>query len=291
MISQFISGISCLIYMKAKFPILKMQPGEWAWNGHCVATLCHMGVPMGLQYSITAIGSVILQAAVNNLGSNAVASITAANRISMFIVCPFDALGSTMATYGGQNVGAMELGRVKEGLKSATILGLCYAIIAFLSCSLLENISCFCSCPQMRQPSSQMHGLSCSIQSCFYFPLALVNIVRFLIQGMGFSIFAILAGVMEMLARSIVAFTLVPAIGFLGACFASPFAGSWRMYSSSRPSSMCIKTAKEVCCTHSTIIFSHQKRTEPIRPFLMPFSRLLRLWICNNHQTICWLHP
>ena len=223
-ISQFISGISCLIYMKAKFPILKMQPGEWAWNGHCVATLCHMGVPMGLQYSITAIGSVILQAAVNNLGSNAVASITAANRISMFIVCPFDALGSTMATYGGQNVGAMELGRVKEGLKSATILGLCYAIIAFFVLLFAGKylLLLFLSANETAIIADARTFLL--IQSCFYFPLALVNIVRFLIQGMGFSIFAILAGVMEMLARGIVAFSLVPAIGFLGACFASPFA-------------------------------------------------------------------
>ena len=209
---------------EAKFPILKMQPGEWAWNRHCVATLCHMGVPMGLQYSITAIGSVILQAAVNNLGSNAVASITAANRISMFIVCPFDALGSTMATYGGQNVGAMELGRVKEGLKSATILGLCYAIIAFFVLLFAGKylLLLFLSANETAIIADARTFLL--IQSCFYFPLALVNIVRFLIQGMGFSIFAILAGVMEMLARSIVAFSLVPAIGFLGACFASPFA-------------------------------------------------------------------
>ncbi len=223
-ISQFISGLSCLLYMKAKFPIIKMQPGDWAWNNRCIATLCHMGVPMGLQYSITAIGSVILQAAVNNLGSNAVAAITAASRLSMFMVCPFDALGSTMATYGGQNVGAKELGRVKEGAKAATILGLSYAVIALIILLFTGKYLLLLFLSASETAIIADAKLFLIIQSCFYFPLALVNIFRFLIQGMGFSLFAIIAGVMEMIARSVVAFALVPSIGFLGACFASPFA-------------------------------------------------------------------
>jgi Na+-driven multidrug efflux pump len=223
-ISQGVSGVGCLLYMIFKFPMLKMQPGEWNWDSHFAATLCHMGVPMGLQYSITAIGSVILQTAVNGLGSDAVASITAANRISMFIVCPFDALGSTMATYGGQNVGAMKLPRLKEGAKAATLLGLAYAILAFVALYFLGKylLLLFLSPEEVVIISNA--NLFLRIQAMFYFPLALVNIMRFLIQGMGFSIFAILAGVMEMIARTVVAFTLVPAIGFLGACFAGPLA-------------------------------------------------------------------
>ena len=226
-ISQFISGLSCLIYIEKKFSILRIQKGEWAWNSHCVNVLCRMGVPMGLQYSITAIGSVILQTAVNGLGSNAVASITAANRITMFIVCPFDALGSTMATYGGQNVGAMELKRLKEGLKAATIIGYAYSIIALVALYFFSDylLLLFLSADEVAILADAKHFLL--IQACFYFLLTMVNSFRFLIQGMGFSFFAIIAGVMEMIARSVVAFTLVPSIGFLGACFASPLA--WLM--------------------------------------------------------------
>ena len=101
-------------------------------NKTYMMTLCGMGVPMGLQYSITAIGSVILQSAVNSLGSDAVAAMTAGSKIGMFFCCPFDALGSTMATYGGQNVGAKKLDRVSEGLKAASILGCAYAVLAFV---------------------------------------------------------------------------------------------------------------------------------------------------------------
>lgn len=223
-ISQFVSGFSCLLYMRSKFTILRTNKGDWKWNPHCVGVLCRMGVPMGLQYSITAIGSVILQTAVNGLGSNAVASITAANRITMFMACPFDALGSTMATYGGQNVGAMKLKRVKDGLKSATFIGFVYSL---LSLGILYFFSRFLLLLFLSPSEVTILAnarLFLLIQACFYFFLAIVNIFRFMIQGMGFSFFAILAGVMEMVARALVAFTLVPSVGFLGACFASPLA-------------------------------------------------------------------
>ena len=110
-VSQLISGVLCLFYMIKRYEILHITKEEWKINTHHMKVLCGMGIPMGLQYSITAIGSVILQTAVNGLGSLAVASVTAAGKVSMFFCCPFDAMGSTMATYGGQNVGAKKLDR------------------------------------------------------------------------------------------------------------------------------------------------------------------------------------
>lgn len=112
------------------------EKDEINFEGRQAIILCNMGIPMGLQYSITAIGSVILQTAVNSLGSQAVASVTAAGRISGFSCCPFDALGSTMATYAGQNVGAGKLDRVGKGLKPASFIGGIYALIAFFVLSL-----------------------------------------------------------------------------------------------------------------------------------------------------------
>ena len=117
-ISQGISAVLCLIYMIRHYPILHMKNGEWKPDGRMLGTLCSMGIPMGLQYSITAIGSVVLQTAVNSLGSMAVAAVSTGSKVSMFFCCPFDALGGTMATYAGQNVGAKKLDRVKEGLKA-----------------------------------------------------------------------------------------------------------------------------------------------------------------------------
>lgn len=106
-----------LDFYEKRYSILKFEKDELKINRHCIRRLCYMGIPMGLQYSITAIGSVILQTAVNGLGSLVVAAVTAGGKISMFLCCPFDALGSTMATYAGQNVGANKLDRVNEGIK------------------------------------------------------------------------------------------------------------------------------------------------------------------------------
>lgn len=223
-ISQAVSGIGCLIYSRRKFAILHTNEDERRINTSYMKTLCGMGVPMGLQYSITAIGSVILQSAVNTLGSNAVASMTAGSKISMFFCCPYDALGSTMATYGGQNVGAKKMERIRDGLKSCSILGIGYSVVAFAVLFFTGgNLAAFFVENAKAEIIQNVH-LFLIINSAFYIPLAFVNIVRFLIQGMGYSKFAILAGVFEMVARALVGFAFVPVFGYPAACFASPVA-------------------------------------------------------------------
>jgi putative MATE family efflux protein len=223
-ISQGISGVGCLLYSWKKFEILHADAEEKKINISYMKTLCNMGVPMGLQYSITAIGSVILQSAVNTLGSDAVAAMTAGGKIGMFFCCPFDALGSTMATYGGQNVGAKKMDRISKGLKSCSVLGISYAILAFVILFFAgERLALFFVETAEADIISNVH-LFLIINSAFYIPLAFVNIVRFLIQGIGYSKLAILAGVFEMAARTLVGFALVPQFGFVAACFASPVA-------------------------------------------------------------------
>ena len=129
-----------------------------------------------------------------------------------------------MATYGGQNVGAKRLDRVSQGLKSCVILGVGYSVIAlgivFLFATPLELM--FLDASEVEIMAQARIFLIINV--CFFIPLALVNIVRFLIQGMGFPKFAVFAGVFEMIARAFVGFFLVPVLGFMAACFASPAA-------------------------------------------------------------------
>ena len=223
-ISQAVSGIGCLIYSWKKFEILHPDAEERRWNSSYMKTLCGMGVPMGLQYSITAIGSVILQTATNTLGSSAVAAVTAAGKVCNFLACPYDAMGSTMATYGGQNVGAGKLDRLDKGLASCVLLGAVYAVIAVLIAVFGGGLLAQLFVDGSEQEIIHQVRQFLIWNTAFYFPLALVNIVRFLIQGMGFASFAILAGVLEMVARSLAGFVLVPMIGFTGVCLGSPIA-------------------------------------------------------------------
>lgn len=223
-VSQAIAGLACLIYMRKKFTILKLSRDECRWSRDYAGKLCNMGIPMGLQYSITAIGSVILQSAVNGIDSNAVAAVTAGGKVGMLLVCPFDAMGSTMATYGGQNVGAGDLDRVDKGLKDCCLLGLLYSLFALTVVYLFgRNLLLLF----LDAGETQIIGNAYSfirMNSLFYFPLALVNIVRFLIQGMGYSRLAVFAGAFEMLARALAGFLLVPHFGFSAVRFANPLA-------------------------------------------------------------------
>lgn len=223
-IAQAVSGIACLIFMAKRYEVLHMTREEAKPDGNIIKILCGMGIPMGIQYSITAIGSVVLQTAVNGLGSMAVAAVTAGSKIGMFFCCPYDALGSTMATYGGQNIGARKLDRIGEGLRAAVIMGGVYSVIALIVLVLFGKPLGLLFLDESRTEILGQVHLFLIVNSAFYFPLALVNIVRFLIQGMGYSKLAVLAGVCEMFARSFVGFCLVPMFGYLAVCFASPCA-------------------------------------------------------------------
>ena len=225
--SQAVSGIACLFYMRKKYPVLRMTKEERRLDLHSCGVLCAMGIPMGLQYSITAIGSIVLQSSVNALGSLYVAAVAAGTKVYQLLACPFDAMGATMATYCGQNVGACRLDRLSKGIRSCALLGLSYSAIAF--CAMLRFAP---QCALLFLDPGETDAAALTelaaqyilIQSAFFFPLSLVNIVRFSIQGMGFSPFAILAGVLEMAARTGVGLVLVPMFGYTAACFASPAA-------------------------------------------------------------------
>lgn len=225
--AQGVSGVACLFFMVKKYPILHMSSQERRLDLHSCAVLCSMGIPMGLQYSITAIGSIVLQSAVNSLGSLYVAAVAAGTKMFHLLACPFDAMGATMATYCGQNVGACKLDRLGKGVRDCTILG--------LGCSILMLVAMLLFAPQCAMlfldPGEVETALLVELTSqytiiitAFFFPLALVNILRFSIQGMGYSAFAILAGVLEMVARTAVGLLLVPRLGYVAACFASPAA-------------------------------------------------------------------
>ena len=131
-IAQFISGIACYVYMKKKTDILTFEHDEKRFQKiHCLKLL-QLGLPMAMQFSITAIGSVVIQSAVNTLGSDVVAAVTAAIKISIMLTQPLETLGLTMATYGGQNLGAYKIERIFQGLKVSCIIGAIYCVFAFI---------------------------------------------------------------------------------------------------------------------------------------------------------------
>ena len=223
-LAQGVSGIICLWYMYRKFSVLHASREEWRPEFSYMGKLCYIGIPMGLQYSVTAIGTLVLQAAVNGLGAAVVAGVTAGQKINAFIQCPLEALGQTMAPYAGQNMGAEKYDRIGKGLKSAVGMGFAVSVLCFVLAIFFGK-----QLTMLFVDASETTIISYSYQFLLYCTggyclLTLVNTVRFTIQGMGFSVFAILSGIMEMIARILAATVVVQMIGFAGTCLAHPMA-------------------------------------------------------------------
>ena len=224
-VSQLLSGLGCVIVMIRRFPILRLTKEDRRFSVKRASSMLGIGLPMGLQFSITAIGSVVVQWSVNGLGVNAVAAVSAAIKLSMFFACVFDALATTMATYAGQNTGARRLDRVRQGLRAASWIGMVYCVAA-LGVVLLfgdKMLGLFIDGGE-NAVVMDLAFRYLKINAAFYIPLLFVNILRLCIQGMGFTRVAMFAGLSEMVARSAVALWVVPAVGFTGACFANPAA-------------------------------------------------------------------
>ncbi len=228
LLSQLISGVLCLFYIARHLPLLRLTRGDLKPSWRIMGHLLSMGLPMGMQYSITAIGSILLQTSVNSLGSSAMAAMTAGGKVSMFAVCPFDAIGSTAATFAGQNIGAGKPDRVREGVRDAGLLGVLYSCAALVVLAFFGgNLTTLFLDTQDPQAMSEILPLSRQYLLCnafFYVPLLFVNLLRFTIQGVGYPSLAVLAGVFEMVARGIFGLCLVPMLGFNAVCFASPAA-------------------------------------------------------------------
>lgn len=228
LVSQLVSGILCLVYMAKRFPILRLEKENLKFQRYFARRLLVMGLPMGLQYSVTAIGSILLQTAVNGLGSVAMAAVTASGKVINLFACPYDAMGTTAATYAGQNLGAGKLDRVNTGVKDCAILGTLYALVALAAMyfggapmsGLFLDSKDVDSAAQILPLAREL----LVVNAAFYTALMGVNLFRFTIQGLGYSNLAVIAGVFEMIARGGVALGLVPVLGFTAVCYASPAA-------------------------------------------------------------------
>lgn len=222
--SQGLSAVLCYIYMYRKFEILQGTPKERRFQSKLAKTLLYIGVPMGLQFSITAIGSIMLQSANNALGTACVAAFTSAMRIKMFFICTFESLGIAMATYSGQNYGAGKPERVWLGIKASALMMIVYAAFTFVL--LMVGAKYFALI--FVDPSETEILLDTELFlhiSCMFFPmLGLLCILRYTIQGVGYTNLAMFSGVAEMIARILVSIYAVPAFGFIAVCYGDPMA-------------------------------------------------------------------
>ena len=223
-VSQLAAGVACLVYIRRRVPALRLSKRQLRPDLRRMGAIAGIGLPMGLQFSITAVGSIMVQSAVNGLGAVSVAAVSAGSRVHNIVAAPLDTAGVAMATYCGQNLGAGRPERIKQGLRTMTLVCFIYCGLAFLVnyfggtaiATLFLDASEKTILAQVRTYLVTMGGA--------YPLLALIFLFRNGLQGMGFSAQAMGAGAAELLARALVAFGLVEPMGFHAVCLANPIA-------------------------------------------------------------------
>ena len=222
--AQLLSGLLCLRVIFSKYDVLRIRGEEWKPDAACLGRLSGIGLPMGLQFSITAIGSLIMQTAVNGLGTVAVAAIGAGSKVYTMFVCPFDAMGATVATWCGQNLGARRLDRVRQGVRISMLSMTVYAVVALFAVRLVGRamIGLFIDSGETAVIDRAVQYLNMVV--LFFIPLLTIFVLRNGLQGLGYSRIAMFAGLFELAGRAFVAFALVGPYGFDGAILANPAA-------------------------------------------------------------------
>jgi len=223
-LAQAISAIVYFIYMYRKYPVLHIKRKDCKIEFAIIKRLLLIGIPMSVQLSITAVGAIVVQSAVNSLGSIVVAGVTASSRIQGVMIQAPEAMGITMATFAGQNFGAGKIDRIKKGMQQSMVLMAGYSVIAFLILHFLGGAltSLFVQGenPELIYYTTQIMSLN----GLFYMALGVLLILRNIIQGMGYATAAMIAGVGELVGRVFIALVLVRRWGFEAVRWSNPTA-------------------------------------------------------------------
>ena len=223
-VSQGVSGLLCLLYIIKAVPELHLSRDDWKYRPYLAKNQISVGIPMGLQYSITAIGAMMVQSALNILGAYAVAAFTAGQKVDNIFSQAYVALGTAMATYNAQNVGAGNVQRVREGFRSANIIGVTYAIITGAILIFWGKYFAYLFISDNIDSVLPMVDTYVKCVGFFTIPLHFVNVLRNGIQGMGYGLLPMMSGVAELVGRGVTAVVAAHKRSYVGACLASPAA-------------------------------------------------------------------
>lgn len=223
-IAQGVSAFLCLIYLVKKYPILHLKREDFRISFQSFGRLLALGIPMGLQFSITAIGTTIVQGAVNVYGEVYMAGFSAAGKLQNLITTVFVAFGATIATYVGQNRGAGKLDRVKTGVRYTQFMILAWSVVTM---ALVYFCGKYMTWLFISPSETEVVNVSVmyfrTVFWCYPF-LGSIFLYRNTLQGMGYGLVPMLGGVFELAARSAIVLLVAGRTSFAGVCLADPAA-------------------------------------------------------------------
>jgi len=223
-VAQFVSVCACLTLIARKIPMLRLRREDWRLRRGELAESARVGLTMGFQMSIIAIGTLVLQTAINSLGASAVAAFTAAARVDQLAVAPLNSFGLAMATYVAQNRGAGQWRRVRVGVFRVSLISAGLAVLLGA-----VNIAFGTSIARLFVGNGANAIVAMAhqyliISGMLYVFLSLLFVLRNTLQGLGVTSVPTVGGIMELVVRSVAGLVLVRYLGFTGVCLAAPLA-------------------------------------------------------------------
>ena len=225
-IAQGLSAVLCFVYIYRKVHWLWPRKGEWKVSREATRFQMRVGIPMSLQFAITASGTMIMQAAVNLFGSTAVAGFTAANKMGNLLTQGMPSMGQAIASYSGQNFGYGDVGRVKKGVRAALLILVVYALIAMAVgyFALPVTVRMFFTGSADLSELMPWARTYTYLTIIFYIPLSFIFVFRNAMQGCGYGLLPMLGGVVELAARFVTALIAMQVHSYALACFCDPMA-------------------------------------------------------------------
>lgn len=223
-LSQIFSALACIIYIWKKIPILRLNSKDFVAESSDVREHVRISFPMAFQSSIIAIGAIIIQITLNQLGATAVAAYTAAQKIDQVAILPMMSFGVTMATFVAQNYGAKKYDRIWRGVRDCIKLSLTFAISIGIILNLFSPIFIRAFVGVGHEEVVELGAIYFITNGTMYSLLSLLFIYRYTLQGVGKTFTPTVAGIMELCMRAFAAVVLSNLYGYTGATMANPLA-------------------------------------------------------------------
>ncbi len=221
-IAQALSALLCFIYMRRKYPQISITPQNLLPDRSLCHDLIPTGLSMGFMISFVTLGSLALQTCINTFGNHIIVAHTAARKVTMIFMIPFFVLGTALATYCGQNLGAKEYARIHRGIRDTVLVSFLWCLLVILVVFTLSptmvRLVTASSEPEVLKTAS----LYLRVNASFYFLPAAICILRNSMQGFGDTRTPLFSSLIELAGKALIAFFLTPVIGYMGIIAAEP---------------------------------------------------------------------
>ncbi|MDO4305072.1 MAG: MATE family efflux transporter, partial [Bacillota bacterium] len=223
-LAQAISAILCFIYMRKKYPEIVIHKEDLTPEKEVYRQLLPTGLSMGFMISFVTLGSLALQTGINLLGTNIIVAHTGARKATMIFLIPFFVLGTALATYCGQNLGAQEFERIRKGIKDTVLLSFGWCIIVLCIVFTVSPFIIRSITASSEQEVLDNAVLYLKVNSVFYFFPAVICILRNSMQGFGDTKTPLVSSFIELAAKVLIAYLLIPSLGYMGVIVSEPVA-------------------------------------------------------------------